>query len=86
MLGRLHYCQTPPLFTRGHQQGVGTGQQSVLIVLGHLAAEAHAIAYPMLLGIGTQVSLPPAGADDVQDRARGLRHCIHGMLDLLMRH
>ena len=58
----------------------------MLIVLGHLAAEAHAIAYPMLLGIGAQVSLPPAGADDVQDSPRGLRHRIHGMLDLLMRH
>jgi len=86
MLGCLHYCQTPPLFTRGHQQGIGAGEQGVLIVLGHLAAEAHAIAYPILLGISTQVSLPPAGADDVQDRARGLRHRIHGVLDLLMRH
>jgi len=86
MLGRLHYCQTPPLFARRHEQGIGAGEQGVLIVLGHLAAKAHAIAYPMLLGIGTQVSFPPAGADDVQDRARGLRHRIHGMLDLFMRH
>jgi len=86
MLGCLHYCQTPPLFARGHKQGIGAGEQGVLIVLGHLAAKAHAIAYAMLLGIGAQVSLPPAGADDVQDRARGLRHRIHGMLDLLMWH
>ena len=86
MLGCLHYCQAPPLFAGGHKQGIGTGEQGMLIVLGYLTAKAHAIADTMLLGIGTQVSLPPTGAYDIQDRARGLRHSIHGMLNLLMRH
>ena len=86
MLGGLHNCQSPSLFAGGHKQGIGPGEQCMLIVLGHLAAEAHAIADAVFLGIGTQVSLPPTGAYDIQDRARGLRHRIHGMLNLLMRH
>jgi hypothetical protein len=84
MLGGLHNGKAPSLFAGGHEVGIGTREQGVLIVFRNLAAKAHAIGHAELFGIIAQVRLPPARANHIQNRARRARHRIHGVLNLLV--
>jgi hypothetical protein len=85
MLGGLHDGKAPAFFVGGHEVGIGTREQGVLIVFRNLAAKAHAFCHTERFGIIAQVRFPPARANHVQYRPRRARHRIHSVLDLLVR-
>lgn len=63
----------------------GALQQGVLVILGDLAVENHAIAHTQRAGIIDQFLLPPTASDYIQHHAVERRDDIHRMLNLLVR-
>ena len=88
--GGLDHGQPPALLERGHREQPGLGQHPRLDVLLDVAEEVDPVGDAEPLGLGSQLRLPPAVADDGQPQVRQLpgqpRHRGQRDLDPLVRH